>query len=95
MASVRFCKSVACSISIDCPVCILKDNRTHRMDPVHTNVRYACSYFYSVSPENNRTGRKYIKWNCNLPGRWVTVNCSNSFDDTWRTGGGKLFPEII
>ena len=52
MAIVRLCKPVTCSTCINRLSCFLKNNRSYRMDTLHSNVCYAGSYVHCPDPEN-------------------------------------------
>lgn len=45
------------------------------MDTLHTNVRNAGSYIYSPGAENDCTGIKYCRTQCNVFSGWITAYC--------------------
>ena len=95
LATVWFRKPVTCSIGSYRTCCILKDNRKNRMDTVHSNVCHACSYIYSIDPEDHCTGSEYCIRSGYIPCRWLTVHHSNSSDGSWRIGSIQLPEETL
>ena len=51
----------------------LKDNRTHRLDALHSDVRHARRDVHRADPEDDRSGEKHRWWSGDIPRRWTTV----------------------
>ena len=95
MAAVRFREPASRRTRPDRTGSLLKDNRTHRLDALHSDVRHARRDVHRADPENDRSGQKHRWWAGDIPRRWTAVYRRRTFNGARRAGCLQLLKEAV
>lgn len=95
MAAVRFREPASRRTRPDRTGSLLKDNRTHRLDALHSDVRHARRDVHRADPEDDRSGKKHRRRSGDIPRRRTAVHRCRSFNGARCSGCLQLLKEAV